>query len=274
MIQDIAPHRMKIEYGSKRSPQKGDYVVYYREGSVMAESDPKSQSFRLPHWKGEENLQYLFSIDEDAFFLADALPEEASLVSLKELRAAAYEPKEQVFAAFTAMHLAEWYRKNRFCGRCGGKMLPDQRERALRCPDCGNIVYPRINPAVIVGVINGDRLLLTRYARGFAHNALVAGFVEIGETLEDAVRREVKEETGLSVKNIRYYGSQPWGVAGDLLAGFFCEVDGEETIVLEEEELSSARFVPREEIELQPAAYSLTNEMMETFKEGRIKVFV
>ena len=245
-------------------------MIYYKEGAVAAALDPERQHFSLPEWEEETGLQSLFSLDEKAFFLTKMMPKGFSMISLKELRAAACEPKELLFAAFTAMHLAEWYQRNRFCGRCGGKMRPDERERALRCPDCGNIVYPRINPAVIVGVINGEKLLLTRSARGFAHNALVAGFVELGETLEDAVRREVKEETGLSVRNIRYYGSQPWGVAGDLLAGFFCELDGEEQIVLEEEELALARFVPREEIELQPAAYSLTNETMEKFKEGLI----
>ena len=270
MIQDILPHRLKIEYGMKRSPQRGDYVIYYKEGAVASVLDSEDHRFVLPQWEEETGLQYLFSLDEKAFFLTETMPKGFSMVSLKELRAAACEPKELLFAAFTAMHLAEWYQRNRFCGRCGDEMQPDEKERAVRCPKCQNIVYPRINPAVIVGVKNGDSLLLTRYARGFAHNALVAGFVEIGETLEDAVRREVKEETGLSVRNIRYYGSQPWGVAGDLLAGFFCELDGEEQIVLEEEELALARFVPRDEIELQPAPYSLTNEMMEKFKKGLI----
>ena len=143
-------------------------------------------------------------------------------------------------------------------------------ERALKC-ECGNVVYPRINPAVIVGVIKGDTILVTRYRRGFAHNALVAGFVEIGETLEQTVRREVMEETGIRVKNIRYYKSQPWGVAQDLLVGFYCEADGDDEIRMDENELKSARFLRREEIELQPDSLSLTNEMMKMFKEGKIK---
>ena len=119
-----------------------------------------------------------------------------------------------------------------------------------------------------MGVIKGDTILVTRYRRGFAHNALVAGFVEIGETLEQTVRREVMEETGIRVKNIRYYKSQPWGVAQDLLVGFFCEVDGDDEIRMDENELKSAQFLRREEIELQPDSLSLTNEMMKLFKEG------
>ena len=103
-------------------------------------------------------------------------------------------------------------------------------ERALFCKECSNTVYPRINPAVIVGVTKEDCLLITRYRTGYAHNALVAGFTEIGETLEQTVAREVMEETGVKVKNIRYYKSQPWGMAQDVLMGFFCEAEGDAVI--------------------------------------------
>ncbi len=152
-------------------------------------------------------------------------------------------------------------------------MKTDDKERALRCPDCGNIIYPRINPAVIVGVIKDDELLLTKYRTGFAHNALVAGFAEIGETLEETVAREVMEETGVSVKNIRYYKSQPWGMAEDLLVGFYCEADGDSEIRMDENELKYAAWVKREDIVLQPNNLSLTNEMMKLFKENKEKEF-
>ena len=157
-----------------------------------------------------------------------------------------------------------------FCGKCAERLAPDDKERALRCPKCGNVIYPRINPAVIVGVTNGDRLLLTKYKTGYGSNALVAGFTEIGETLEETVAREVMEETGIKVKNIRYYKSQPWGMALDILMGFYCDVDGDDTITMDESELKYAEWVKREEIILQPNNLSLTNEMMRMFKEGKI----
>ena len=116
---------------------------------------------------------------------------------------------------------------------------------------------------------NGDRLLVTQYSTGYQHFALVAGFTEIGETLEETVAREVMEETGLRVKNIRYYKSQPWGIADDLLAGFFCDVAGDDRIMMDPGELKLAEWRTREEIVLQPDHYSLTNEMMLIFKEGR-----
>ena len=114
----------------------------------------------------------------------------------------------------------------------------------------------------------GDCLLVTRYRTGYAHNALVAGFAEIGETLEQTVQREVMEETGVRVRNIRYYKSQPWGMAQDLLAGFFCEADGDGEIRMDANELKYAAWVPREEIVLQPNDLSLTNDMMKLFKRN------
>ena len=102
-------------------------------------------------------------------------------------------------------------------------------------------------------MLNGDRILLTKYAgRDFAHYALIAGFTEIGETFEDTVRREVMEEAGIRVKNIRYYKSQPWGIVDDLLAGFFCDVDGDPTIHMDSSELKEAAWHTRDEIVLRP----------------------
>lgn len=189
----------------------------------------------------------------------------------RELRKEALGPQYMIFTAITAYQLANWYQNNRYCGRCGKPMKRDNVERAVRCTACGKIVYPRIVPAVIVGVTNGDQLLVTKYAnRPISYYALVAGFTEIGETLEETVQREVMEETGLHVKNIRYYKSQPWGMVDDLLAGFYCDVDGDPTIHLDPSELKLAKWVTREEIELQPDDYSLTNEMMKRFKENSL----
>ena len=175
--------------------------------------------------------------------------------------------------SITAFHLWKWYRDNKFCGKCGTVLLNSETERALTCPDCQNVIYPRINPAVIVGVTKGDSILLTRYRRGYRHNALVAGFTEIGETLEETVAREVMEETGVRVKNIRYYKSQPWGMAQDILVGFYCEADGDVEIQMDENELKYAEWVKREDIVLQPNNLSLTNEMMMMFKSASTECF-
>ena len=149
-------------------------------------------------------------------------------------------------------------------------------ERAMRCPSCGRLSYPQICPSVIVGITNGSRILLTKYTPGhssFRKYALVAGYAEIGESLEDTVRREVMEEVGLRVRNIRYYKSQPWSFSGALLAGFFCETDGCVRITMDQDELSAAEWFERDNlpVERSEAGISLTGEMIEAFRNGRMK---
>ncbi len=276
MIQDIYPHRLDNTYKADAAPKDSDKVVVYFGGDFLLKVSDKK--IALPQVRDipkelHDKLCYLFSIDDNAYFL---LPEKVSVAnyerhSITDVRKANFQPEYEVFALFTAYHLAEWYADNRFCGRCGADTVHDTKERAMFCPNCNKKVYPRINPAVIIGVINGDKILITRYNRGYAHNALVAGFTEIGETVEETVAREVMEEAGLKVKNIRYYKSQPWGVAADLLMGFYCEVDGDDTITMDRNELKYAEWVNRKDIVLQPLDYSLTNEMMKMFKEGKVR---
>lgn len=269
MIQDIQPHKLFNQYDPAAQPEPGDFAFFIdgpkvalKNGSIPAVAD-----FGM-----DRRYTYLFSVDAVRFFrLEDAgeLPEGFVWTDVFAMRREAQLPKHQIFAALTAKHLADWYRDTKFCGRCGSRMRHSETERAMKCPDCGNTVYPRIMPAVIVGVCWGDRLLLTQYRTGYGHNALIAGFTEIGETLEETVAREVMEEAGLRVKNIRYYKSQPWAVANDILAGFFCDVDGDTEIHMDANELKVAHWVPRKEIVLQPDDFSLTNEMMTLFRDGQ-----
>ncbi|MBM6837954.1 NAD(+) diphosphatase, partial [Clostridium saudiense] len=187
-----------------------------------------------------ENLIYMFSIDEKRFFLVLNADIKENEIFVKESIQAfrTMNPQWMAFAGFTSYHLYMWYDSNRFCGRCGNKMRHSNKERALECTKCNNIRYPRISPAVIVGIIDGDKMLLTRYARETYKNyALVAGYNEIGESFEETVRREVMEEVGLKVKNIRYYKSQPWGLSGSILSGFFVDVDGDSKITLDQNEI-------------------------------------
>ena len=136
-------------------------------------------------------------------------------------------------------------------------------------PKCGNLIYPKIAPAVIVAVTRGDQILMTRYqGRDYKGYALIAGFTEIGETAEDTVRREVMEEVGLQVKDLRYYGSQPWGADANLLLGFFARLDGPSAIHLDRQELSQAGWYHRDEIDLPPDGVSLTNHMIQAFRRG------
>lgn len=268
MIQDIFPHVLHNEYHPQAVPAPEDAVLCFRDEAVLLRPDA---SFPQVRELGQRDYRYLFCLDDRRYFLLldpENIPQGLTYQGVRQLRREQRLPRAEMFALLTGKHLADWYRDAQFCGRCGTKTTHSETERAMACPSCGRKFYPRIMPAVIVGIKNGDRLLLTRYRTGFTPNALVAGFTEIGETAEETVRREVMEEVGVHVKNIRYFASQPWGIANDLLLGFYCELDGDETIHMDEHELKYAQWVRREDIELQPDDYSLTNEMMRRFKQG------
>ena len=275
MIQDIFPKKLRNEYSLRQAPKSGDKIFVFEGTKILIkyQDEGKAEFPKFENFSQNQSFIYLFAIDEENFFLANNFTrclEGFEFVDVKEIRYANLFPKYLMFAVYTAKHLADWYRDNQYCGRCGKQMVHSEKERAMKCSCCGYTSYPRIMPAVIVGVINKDKILITRYKTGFQHNALIAGFTEIGETAEETVIREVKEEAGIQVKNIRYYKTQPWGSANDLLLGYFCELDGNDQISMDTSELKFAQWLSREELELQPDDFSLTNEMMMQFKNNTL----
>ena len=277
MIHEILPHKLYNEF-KICGPKSTDFVIRYDGAKTLLK---KGTAYTIPRvgelleleGKSLENFEghYLFSIDETAFFLDDSVacgdaPEGYEYMVSRTFRN--MNPVERLGGA-TAAHLAHWESLNRFCGRCGSEMARGEKERSMVCPKCGNVVYPRISPVVIVAVHNGDKLLM-------AHNIdnpnprlfLISGFVEIGESLEQAVHREVLEEAGLRVKNVRYFGSQPWPFSDSLIAGFTAELDGDDTIHMQKEELSEAMWVKREDIPEYETDVSISCCLIENFRQG------
>lgn len=271
MLQDIYPQKLDNHFKNIDPKDDSICIAFNNNAILMSEGDrviyPKYGEIKYEI----SGCVYLFSIDEKEYFLVDLNSDEVlgyEFVPMRKFRAK--KPKVQVFAGMTAYHLYVWYRDNKYCGRCGHVLEHSDKERMLHCDKCNNSVYPKIMPAVIVGVTNGDKILVTRYKdRPYKGYALIAGFTEIGETAEETVAREVKEEAGIYVKNITYYKTQPWGIAQDLLIGYFCEVDGNDTITIDEDELAIAEWVPRDELDIHYEDVSLTNEMIWQFKENK-----
>lgn len=313
MIQDIAPHKLENHYVPDKVTTPDSPVVCFSAGQVLLRPDALGDLSFLPtvsDFPEGTAFQYLFTYDGVDLFLTNTPTdlEGIEFAHLGDIRRLAMLEKHQVFLLMTALQLNNWYKDNLFCGRCGKPTIHHPKERALTCPECHRNIYPRILPAVIVAVTYNGKILLTKYAPISGHDfpfyALVAGFVEIGETLEECVQREVMEETGLAVKNIRYYKSQPWGIVDDLLMGFYCEVDleaqeallndelphplamqaklardndrslydenGDPKVRLDPNELRTGVWLTPEEMTLQPDAYSLTNEMMLLFKAEKV----
>lgn len=267
MIQDLGGLAFDNHFVPRRPAPDSPVLCFGERGVLGREADG---ALVFPTWGalGGCRAVYAFSIGGTAYFLGDA-PECGgfSRFSLRYLRTA--QPKAAAFAGVTGHHLWRWYRDNVCCGRCGRPMTHSGYERAMVCA-CGNTVYPRLCPAVIVAVQHEGKLLLTKYRRPGAPWALIAGFAEIGETLEQTVRREAMEECGLRVKNIRYYKSQPWGFSGDLLSGFTCECEGTGAITLDTGELKEAAWFAPEEIGFGDDGVSLTREMIERFRTGGV----
>lgn len=275
MIQDIFPHVFHNEFHERES-LPGDFVAVFSGGKTYLSQGgalPTAAEIKALGVK-EHELVYLFEIDQTAFFLLWTVPD-AVKTALVEQGTGIFrnmKPTYMALAGSTALHLSAWYRSNRFCGRCGAAMERDKVERAMRCPSCDQVVYPRINPAVLAAVRHRDKLLLTHYANrpNATRYALVAGFTEIGETLEDTVRREVMEEVHLPIKNIRYHGSQPWGFAGNIMVGFWADLDSEdETVILDRSELDEGVWLSREEIPVDENPSSLTHTMIQLFRQGK-----
>ena len=266
MLQDLPFGRLENEYRSP-TPAEDSVGLYFRQGQVLLKRD-EDDTLHLPPVKNA--LHYVFRMEGRDYFLCQA-PESLDGFAWEPVRSLRQlVSKEVCFAIMTGWHLYNWYTANRFCGRCGKETIHDDKERMLRCPECGNMIFPKISPAVIVAVTDGDKLLLSKYAgRAYTRYALLAGYTEIGETLEQTVAREVMEEVGLKVKNLRYYKSQPWGVDGNVLMGFYCDVDGDNTIHIDENELSMAAWYNRSALPAHDDGISLTREMIRMFEEGK-----
>ncbi len=270
MIQDIFPHIYHNEF-APRSAQKGDFLLCYRRGEVLCAVEGEHVCLPTCGELGYYDGQFLFVVDDTAYFLweGEELPETAKMQYRKTRQLRELSPDDHLFACGVGESLWRWYQNNRYCGHCGNPMEKGTVERSMVCPSCKNTVYPKICPAVMVAITDGDKLLLTRYAnRPFQKYALVAGFNEIGESIEDTVRREVKEEVGLSVKDLQFYRSQPWVFTDCLLMGFFCRVDGSTAITREESELAEAVWISREDIPDDYSHISLAGEMISLFRAG------
>lgn len=278
MLQEIAPHIFNNQY-RPQSPTAESYGLCYENKTILVWKN-EAWTFDLPTFREleaenidiYENSTYLFSINNQTFFLLGEIkvPKGFTWEIITETMKA--KPQHLAFAAVTGYQLFNWYGSRKYCGRCGALLAKDEKSRSLSCLSCKQVEYPKIAPAVIIGVINDNRLLLANYPK-YDKYALLAGFSEIGETLEETVRREVMEEVGLKVKNIRYYKSQPWSLSDNLLVGFFCEVDVSDKINFDASELSNAEWFERKDIPLGDDYVdgSLTYEMINQFKCGKLE---
>ena len=193
-------------------------------------------------------------------------------MAFQGLRALYGRLEERRYAlAGRAAQIVAWDRDHQFCGRCGTASEPVPGERAKRCPRCGLTSFPRLSPAVIVLIERGETILLARgrqFPEGFY--GIIAGFVEPGESLEEAVRREVREEVGLEIAEVRYFGSQPWPYPHALMIGFTAAHAGGE-LRLDERELAEAGWFGVDDLPRVPPKLSIARRLIDAWaaRQGR-----
>lgn len=190
--------------------------------------------------------------------------------ALKKLRQlSGHITEECLEIAFRAFHVINWLQNNKFCGCCGEIMqvVSQPQELAVKCLKCDHTVYPRISPAVIVAVVKENEILLARSPRFPAgHYSVIAGFVEPGETLENCVRRELREEVGIEVDNIKYFGNQPWPFPDSLMVGFTAQyVKGE--ITIDQKEIVAAGWFSVDTLPDIPGKGSISRRLIDWFLE-------
>ncbi len=199
-------------------------------------------------------------------FAAEArgrLPEGYSVAGLRAWLGRVEAPV--FYLAGRAQQIVEWHNSHKFCGRCAGAMEDHPQDRAKVCPACGLVNYPRLSPSIIVLVTRGDEMLLARNANWpTGMYSTLAGFVEPGESIEQTVHREVEEEVGLRVRNLRYLGSQSWPFPNSLMLGFHAEyADGE--ILCQEGEIADARWFRYDELPNVPPGTAISRWLIDAF---------
>jgi NAD+ diphosphatase len=168
-------------------------------------------------------------------------------------------------AAGRAVQIVEWAATHRFCGRCATPTGRVDGERCMRCPACGLTAYPRIAPAVIVLVRRGGEVLLARGARfPLPFYSTLAGFVEVGESLEQTVEREIREEVGVEVANVRYFGSQPWPFPHSLMVGYTADWAGGD-IRIDENEIVDAQWFRADALPAIPPRLSIARSLIDAW---------
>lgn len=207
----------------------------------------------------------LFTHDEQVIardlLAEEPIPEGLQLVPIRQLITS--WSKEQFLQASRAVQLLEWRRNHKFCSHCGHPTEVHPTEYAMVCPSCRYHQYPRVNPCIITVITRGDdEILLAKSVHNKTNMyGLIAGFVEVGETLEEAVQREAFEEVGLKLKNIQYMSSQPWPFPSNLMVAFQAEYESGE-IKLQEEEIADAQFFKIDQLPEIPFKGSIAHSMI------------
>jgi NAD+ diphosphatase len=269
---------LPLDHGTIPPPGETDADCWFifRDQAVLVSQDtpvpfiPRRQDIAalLPHLQKRHYLGALRGIPcRTALVDTDARPPQG--FTFVELRSLLHRAGDELFLmAGRALQIINWAINHRFCGRCGTPTVEQPNERAMRCPACGHLSFPRLSPAVIVAIVRNGRLLLALHARTRnGMRSVLAGYLEPGETFESCVKREVFEEVKLRVDNIRYFGSQPWPFPDAFMVAFTADHAAGEIAVDGVEILEAAWYSPDALPETLPGTNSVSRKLIDWFAE-------
>lgn len=257
-----------------KQTEVGYWFVFF-EDTLLVEINNDTLSLSIPVTESLPQLEmsptntiYLGRLDFIPCFAGDitAYSFDQSKYKFISLRQLFGQIEDELFwLAARANHLVNWNRNTKYCGRCGERIFLKPYEHSKLCPCCSLPIYPKISPAIIIAITKGDKILLAKNAISKTNfYSVLAGFVEPGETLEQCIEREIKEEAGIKVKNITYFGSQPWPFPDSLMVAYTAEyAEGE--LILDKNELSDAHWFGVNELPSIPGKMSVSRKLIDWF---------
>ena len=263
MITNSIYDKYKIDFKENYETNEFSYYFIFNENRELYLKDNEVPNFKediavnikFQLYIGKYNNQPCFVINTDnntesSFY---------SLVDVYNLN------KDLYLMASRAVLVNDWFKSHQYCGACGTKNIIDSKDMMMKCPKCGQVHYTRIAPAIIVAICKGEELLMAKHSRHKEDKySLIAGFVEAGESIEEAVHREVFEEVGLYVKNLEYIKSQPWPFPNSLMLAFTAEYDSGD-INVDGEEIVDAKWFKKEDINEPETDISVFSYLIDKF---------
>ena len=263
MIEKSIYEDYEIDFSDAYESDDAYYFIFNNERELLLTEnktlpcslDIRDIDFKLYIGKYMEKDAFVVNVDCDRTFH-----------SLKDI----YDIDKKLYLmAGKAVLVRDWYISHQFCGRCGTKTTLDEKDMMLKCPSCGQVHYPRIAPAIIVAIRKKNELLMAKHSyHDNIKYALIAGFVEPGESIEDAVHREVKEEVGIEIKNLKYLNSQSWPFPNSLMLGFEAEYDSG-NIKVDGDEILKAKWFKKDEIIRYDSDISISDWLIQKFIDSQ-----
>ncbi len=265
MIEENIYENYSIDFKEKYSTnKKAYYFIFNNRREIYLQNDTQIPLFNQEDLK-EYDLDfqlYIGTYKNKEIIVANTTSDRTNFHTLFEL----YDINHEEYQMATrAVLIRDWYMTHKYCGNCGTKTVIDIKDMMLICPECGQMHYPKIAPAIIVAINNNGKLLMAKHSyHHTSRYALIAGYVEPGESIEDAVHREVKEEVNINIKNLQYVKSQSWPFPNSLMLGFIADYDSGE-IKVDGEEILDAKWFKLEEIKIPPSDISISSWLINNF---------